>query len=219
LVRVGHAMALSRMVLNEVIVEHLGHLVVITRTERQHADQSGGEFSLGQVAPDGYVVGPIARRGSRCSARRQCQRHLGASIFCRESLAAVHYPARSLPGLVDPFLGGRGQGEQLEQPGKFQNSPYPRTWAHQNKLGVLLLGTETRLHQHSQSRRSKELDLAEIDHQPAGLLGESLSDRVVPVVRGEVVHLSGDVHQRGVRYRLLDELRSRLPRRVVCHAG
>jgi hypothetical protein len=38
-------MAHSRMMLNEVIVEHLGHLVVITRTE-------------GQVAPDGYVVGP-----------------------------------------------------------------------------------------------------------------------------------------------------------------
>ena len=44
-------MALSRMVLNEVIVEHLGHLVVITRTERQHADQSSGEFLSGAGCP------------------------------------------------------------------------------------------------------------------------------------------------------------------------
>jgi hypothetical protein len=59
------------------------------------------------------------------------------------------------------------------------------------------------LYQHSQSRR-----LAEIDDQLAGLWGESLGDRVVPVVRGEVVRLSGDPHKDGVRDRLLDELRS-----------
>ena len=51
-------MVQSRVVLNEVVVERMGHLVVIMRAERQHADQSSGEFALGQVPPDTELVGP-----------------------------------------------------------------------------------------------------------------------------------------------------------------